>query len=119
MSQPWYSTIDDYGIYLLRANVDLAGPAIAVKTARAAGLAGGPVTAVYLAANVLALGALVINDPANLRDSDSTPFRGQDLQSILTSDEFQQLALDLRQARDLMDPPEGIVLNEEGFIEVV
>tara|TARA_Y100001951_G_C11291963_1_gene272783 strand:- start:231 stop:599 length:369 start_codon:yes stop_codon:yes gene_type:complete len=122
MTQPWYSTVDDYSIALWNANVKLGTKGIPGLLGRV-GISHPVSIGILAASNAIALGALVITDPANLRDQSAVPFRGQEMKSIIVSDEFQELATtlasNLRQGRDLMDPPEGIMLNDEGFIEVV
>ena len=118
MPQEWYQTIDDYAIYLLRANVDLAGPGAAAKVARAAALPSGPVAAVYVAANVLALGALVAFDPSGLRERGPSALGTADMitAASIIGPQLQRAYSDLNLASQ---GAEGIVKDERGVIEIV
>lgn len=112
MTQEWYQTIDDYGLYLLKANVDLAGPGIAAKIARAGGLASGPVAGVYLAANVLALGALVAFDPSGMRQ------RGPTASRVIEAATLMEKAYS-EWTESSSNKSTGMIKDQRGVIEVV
>ena len=110
--------IDDYAYYLLQANLQSSGPGVALKIARATGMASPLIAGVYGAANLLALGALVILDPADLRGRERRA--GTRWTEPATQQEAMQFA---GQMKDLYQyTPQnnsGMIKDENGIIEIV
>lgn len=108
--------VDDYAYYLLQANLQASGPGVALKIARATGVASPLVAGVYGAANLLALGALVILDPADLRAREK---RASNWMKPSVQKDAIKLASSMKELYQYEGPSQGMRKDQRGVIEIV
>lgn len=104
--------VDDYAGYLLEANIQAGTKGFPGLLGRI-GLSQPAGVAILAAANVIALTALVIFDPADLRSRESRS--GRPASQRLQDPEVQELVAELRDGIN----QQGMVKNAEGLIEIV
>jgi len=104
--------VDDYAGYLLEANLKAGTKGLPGLLGRI-GLSQPAGVAMLAAANAIALTALVVFDPADLRSRETRS--GRPASQRLQDPEVQEFVAELRAGIN----QEGMVKNAEGFIEIV
>jgi hypothetical protein len=111
--------VDDYAYYLMQANLESSGPGVALKVARATGIASPLIAGAYLAANVLALGALVVLDPADLRERERKAKDRSTWMDRSTQADAVELFNQVKEIYQYSGPSSGMVKDERGVIDII
>jgi hypothetical protein len=111
--------VDDYAYYLMQANLESSGPGVALKVARTTGIASPLIAGAYLAANVLTLGALVVFDPADLRERDRKAKDRSTWMQRSTQADAVDLFNQVKEIYQYSGPSSGMVKDERGVIDIV